>query len=96
MRLAMRMSAARMSAVIGLWLVLGLAWAQRVEGDRASAQGMYEAEVPVKGQGAGERAQGFARALTVSGPACRAVKTGRPSPSEKSCRPEIRPVSGLT
>ncbi len=65
MRHAMRMSAARMSAVIGLWLVLGLAWAQRVEGDRASAQGMYEAEVPVKGQGAGERAQGFARALTV-------------------------------
>ena len=37
--------------------------AQRVEGSRAAASGLYEAEVPVNGQGAGERAQGFARAL---------------------------------
>jgi hypothetical protein len=59
MRLAMRLAMAA-----GLWLVLGLAWAQRVEGDRAAARGMYEAEVPVNGQGADERARGFARALT--------------------------------
>ena len=55
--------AIRMAALVGLWLVLGLAWAQRVEGDRAAARGLYEAEVPVNGQGAAERAQGFARAL---------------------------------
>jgi len=55
--------AIRMAALAGLWLVLGLAWAQRVEGDRAAARGLYEAEVPVNGQGAAERAQGFARAL---------------------------------
>ena len=39
------------------------AFAQRVEGDRAGAQGMYEAEVPVNGQGEAERNAGFARAL---------------------------------
>jgi hypothetical protein len=55
--------AIRMAALAGLWLVLGLAWAQRVEGDRAVARGLYEAEVPVNGQGADERARGFARAL---------------------------------
>ena len=55
--------AIRMAALAGLWLVLGLAWAQRVEGDRAVARGLYEAEVPVNGQGAAERTQGFARAL---------------------------------
>ena len=49
---------------LALWLAIGLAWAQRVEGDRAGAQGMYEAEVPVNGQGPAERATGFARALT--------------------------------
>lgn len=37
--------------------------AQRVEGDRAAARGIYEAEVPVNGQGPGERSAGFARAL---------------------------------
>ena len=37
--------------------------AQRVEGDRASAEGMYEAEVPVGSQGEAERRQGFARGL---------------------------------
>ena len=55
--------ATRMAAAVALWLVIGLAWAQRVEGDRAGARGLYETEVPVKGQGAGERASGFARAL---------------------------------
>lgn len=65
MRLATPIRAMQIAAIIALWLMLGPAWAQRVEGDRAAAQGMYEAEVPVKGQGAGERAQGFARALTI-------------------------------
>ena len=37
--------------------------AQRVEGSRAAATGLYEAEVPVNSQGAGDRAAGFARAL---------------------------------
>ncbi|MCY7353927.1 MAG: DUF2066 domain-containing protein [Lysobacter sp.] len=45
-------------------LFAGVALAQRVEGDRAVAQGVYEAEVPVNGQGAGERNTGFARALS--------------------------------
>ncbi len=43
---------------------VGSSWAQRVEGDRASAQGSYEAEVPVNGQGPAERGAGFARALS--------------------------------
>ncbi len=42
---------------------MGGAWAQRVEGDRASAQGMYQAEVSVRSQGEAERKAGFARAL---------------------------------
>ena len=37
--------------------------AQRVEGSRAAASGLYEAEVPVNSQGAGDREAGFARAL---------------------------------
>lgn len=37
--------------------------AQRVEGDRAVAQGAYNAEVAVKGQGADERRRAFSRAL---------------------------------
>ena len=41
----------------------GLAHAQRVEGDRAAAQGVYQAEVPVRSQSEGEREAGFARAL---------------------------------
>ena len=44
-------------------LLAGVACAQRVEGDRAGAQGMYQAEVSVKGQGEAERNAGFARAL---------------------------------
>ncbi len=45
-------------------LSAGPAFAQRVEGDRAAAQGIYEAEVPVNGQGESERNTGFARALS--------------------------------
>lgn len=37
--------------------------AQRVEGDRAIAQGLYAAEVPVNSQGEAERNAGFSRAL---------------------------------
>ena len=53
----------------GFWLAALLlasfaATAQRVEGDRAGAQGPYEAEVSVNGQGEGERTTGFARALS--------------------------------
>src|SRR5690606_28306360 len=44
-------------------LVAGAASAQRVEGDRAAAQGPYEAEVPVRSQTETEREAGFARAL---------------------------------
>lgn len=52
----------------GAWLAVLLcaampAYAQRVEGDRASAQGVYEAEVVVKGQGEPERNAAFSRAL---------------------------------
>lgn len=47
-------------------LLLGsfAASAQRVEGDRAKAQGAYSAEIAVNGQGEAERNAGFARALT--------------------------------
>ncbi|HVE52109.1 MAG TPA: DUF2066 domain-containing protein, partial [Ramlibacter sp.] len=50
--------------LLGLLLAFGNGWAQRVEGDRASAQGPYQAEVPVNGQGPAERSAGFARALS--------------------------------
>ena len=46
-----------------LLCLAGTAQAQRVEGDRAAAQGIYAAEVPVNGQGEPERKAGFARAL---------------------------------
>ena len=53
----------------GFWLAALLvasfaAAAQRVEGDRATAQGPYEAEVSVNGQGEAERNTGYARALS--------------------------------
>lgn len=56
---------------IGMLLGFGLAFAllaptahaQRVEGDRAAASGIYEAEVPVNSQTDTERNNGFARAL---------------------------------
>jgi len=54
--------AMRMAWVAGLLLALtlaGTASAQRVEGDRASAQGPYQAEVTVRTQGEGERNTGF-------------------------------------
>ncbi len=44
-------------------LVAGAAMAQRVEGDRAVANGPYSAEVPVNNQTAGQRSNGFARGL---------------------------------
>jgi hypothetical protein len=48
-----------------LWLVLGTAFAQRVEGDVVvGARGLYEAEISVNGQGEAERNTGFARALS--------------------------------
>lgn len=58
--------AMRMAWVAGSFLALALAGAasaQRVEGDRASAQGPYQAEVTVRSQGEVERNTGFARAL---------------------------------
>ncbi|NDK39175.1 DUF2066 domain-containing protein [Pseudoxanthomonas gei] len=46
-------------------LLVSTAWAQspRTEGDRAGAQGVYDAEVTVNGQGESERNNAFARAL---------------------------------
>ena len=53
--------------LVGLWLALLMAmpaaYAQRVEGDRAAASGIYEGEVPVNNQTDAERNNGFARAL---------------------------------
>lgn len=58
---------ARASGTLALMFTLLLATfathAQRVEGDRAAARGVYSAEVEVNGQGAGERDAAFARAL---------------------------------
>lgn len=42
---------------------VGVAHAQRVEGERAAASGIYEAEVPVNGQGEAERNAAFGRGL---------------------------------
>src|SRR5690606_41943673 len=62
MRLAVRN--AWMIGWVGLALLLAApAAAQRVEGDRASAEGLYEAEVPVRTQSESERTAGQARAL---------------------------------
>ncbi|HYM86644.1 MAG TPA: DUF2066 domain-containing protein [Pseudoxanthomonas sp.] len=49
------------------FLLASTAWAQspRTEGDRAGAQGVYEAEVPVNSQGEAERNNALARALGV-------------------------------
>lgn len=46
-----------------LLLVTPLAQAQRVEGDRAEASGLYASEVTVRSQADGERAAGLKRAL---------------------------------
>ena len=59
MRQAIRMAA----LAAAMWLLAPVAQAQRVEGTRASAQGVYEAEVPVANQTAAARSNGFARAL---------------------------------
>ncbi len=48
---------------LGWALAVPVALAQRVEGDRAAASGVYEAEVPVNSQTETERNNGFARAL---------------------------------
>ena len=57
----------RIGAVLGFALAFALlaptAHAHRVEGDRAAASGIYEAEVPVNSQTDTERNNGFARAL---------------------------------
>lgn len=50
----------------GLFLLAGTAQAQRVEGDRAAAQGLYDAEVTVRNQTDGERDKAFARALALA------------------------------
>jgi hypothetical protein len=51
-------------ALAALLLALpGPATAQRVEGDRAEAQGAYQAEVQVRSQGEADRRAGFSRAL---------------------------------
>ena len=66
-RRPMRRGFARAAGAWALGMALLLATftagAQRVEGDRAAAQGVYSAEVEVNGQGAGERNAAFARAL---------------------------------
>ena len=63
MHLAKR-SAWQLAGTLALALLAaGVASAQRVEGDRAVAQGTYEAEVPVRTQTESERESGFARAL---------------------------------
>ncbi len=58
-----------LSGLAGVWLALvfalaaPVAYAQRVEGERASASGIYAAEVTVNGQSEAERNNGFARGL---------------------------------
>lgn len=58
--------AIRVLCAMGLLLLAGmpgLAVAQRMEGDRAGAEGVYAAEVPVTSQTESAREAGFARAL---------------------------------
>ncbi|WP_202839515.1 DUF2066 domain-containing protein [Luteimonas saliphila] len=62
MRLAVR-GARVIGWALAALLLAAPAAAQRVEGDRASAQGVYEAEVPVRSQAESERETAFARAL---------------------------------
>lgn len=50
-------------ALLGLSMASGAAFAQRVEGDRAAAVGLYAAEVTVRSQGESEREAAFARGL---------------------------------
>jgi len=62
MRLAVRKARVAGWALVALLAAMP-AFAQRVEGDRASAEGVYEAEVPVRSQAESEREAGFSRAL---------------------------------
>jgi hypothetical protein len=62
-RATIRIAALVVSSAV-LLLASFAADAQRVEGDRAGAKGMYAAEVPVNGQGEGERNTAYARALS--------------------------------
>ena len=52
-----------LAGLLGASLYASPAVAQRMEGDRAAATGVYEAEVPVNGQTENERRSAFARAL---------------------------------
>ena len=61
MRLSMRVVAAALC--LELCVATGAAFAQRVEGTRASAHGTYDAEVTVRSQSEAERKTGFSRAL---------------------------------
>lgn len=56
-------SAIRWTWAVLLLLCVAPAFAQRAEGSRAGAEGVYEAEVPVRSQSESERNSGFARAL---------------------------------
>jgi len=62
MRLAVR-GAWMIGWALAALLAAAPAAAQRVEGDRASGQGLYEAEVQVRTQGETERSAAYARAL---------------------------------
>lgn len=53
----------RLLSTVLLLVASSAAGAQRVEGERAQAQGVFAAEVPVNNQGAGLRANAFARGL---------------------------------
>lgn len=64
MQRAIRWTWAAGLVLAGALCLAGTAQAQRVEGDRARAQGLYQAEVPVNSQGESEREAGFARALS--------------------------------
>jgi uncharacterized protein len=85
---AARAGRLRTDWLAGLCLALALAvvsvaptaHAQRVEGDRAAASGMYEAEVPVNNQTETERNNGFARALVqvLAKITCDRTASGRP------------------
>lgn len=52
-----------MGLCLALAMVAPVVQAQRVEGDRAAASGIYEAEIPVNSQTDAERNNGFARGL---------------------------------
>ncbi|MCL1635235.1 DUF2066 domain-containing protein [Luteimonas sp. SX5] len=63
MHRAIRWAGTTIWLLAGVLALAGTASAQRVEGDRAGAQGVYEAEVPVNSQSESERNAGLARAL---------------------------------